>query len=87
MDELDDSSGLEFVRVLNRAGISAVILAPALGSLIAAVVWMSVSISKDVDVQVAVGTAFNIASYLVTAGMYFRKGKPQRVISSFAAHG
>ena len=68
------SSGLEFVRTLDRGALSGVIMAPSLASLAFVIIWLSIYLRKTsenegkVDTQVIVTTAFTIAIYLVTTG-------------------
>ena len=61
--------GVEFVREWDGYAISMVVMMPLLISLIFAIIWISVSIARySVDAQVAVQTAFTVASFIVTAG-------------------
>jgi len=62
--------GLYFERSLDRTAITAVVLTPVVGSLVFAVIWLSIFIRKGKDNQLVVSTAFTVASYLVTAGMF-----------------
>lgn len=69
-----EREGLEFVRVWDRSNVSTVGFAPFVLSLLFAIVWVPVCIARyGVDAQVAVQTAFTVASYIVTAG---RSEKP-----------
>ena len=63
-----DDEGLEFVRSWNTVAISAIILLPFVLSLVFGSVWVGIFVQKGTDVQVAVQTAFTVASYIVTAG-------------------
>lgn len=67
--------GLEFIRVLDRRAIGGVIMAPPTASLVFIVVWLVVHLrnyreseNSKVYMQAVVGTAFTVASYLVTTG-------------------
>lgn len=64
-----DLEGLEFVRAWDRRRISAIATVPFVISLLFALIWIPVSAARfAVDAQVAVQTAFTVASYIVTAG-------------------
>ncbi|KAF7512971.1 hypothetical protein GJ744_011237 [Endocarpon pusillum] len=63
-----ENEGLEFVRSWNIVAVSAIVLLPFVLSLIFSGIWIGVSVKKDTDVQVAVQSAFTVASYIVTAG-------------------
>lgn len=63
-----EDEGLEFVRSWNTVSISAIVLLPFALSLAFGGVWIGVSVKTGTDVQVAVQTAFTVASYIVTAG-------------------
>lgn len=66
--------GVEFVRQWDGYAISMVVMMPLLISLIFAVVWIAVSAARyEVDAQVAVQTAFTVASFIVTAGRFAEK--------------
>ena len=60
--------GLEFVPSWDTVAISAIALVPFILSLVLGGVWIGVFVKKGTDVQVAVQTAFTMASYVVTAG-------------------
>lgn len=65
--------GLEFIRSLDRAAIGAVVLAPPTASLIFITVWLSVWLHREtlpagVNLHTLIGSAFAIASFMVTAG-------------------
>jgi len=65
--------GLEFIRSLDRATIGAVVLAPPTASLIFITVWLSVWLHREtlpagVNLHTLIGSAFAIASFMVTAG-------------------
>ena len=63
-----EDEGLEFVRSWNTVAISAIVLLPFVLSLVFGGVWIGIFVKKGTDVQVAVQTAFTVASYTVTAG-------------------
>lgn len=63
-----EDEGLEFVRSWNTVAISAIILLPFVLSLVFSGVWIGLFVKIGTDVQVAVQTAFTVASYIVTAG-------------------
>jgi hypothetical protein len=63
-----EDEGLEFVRSWNTISISAIVLLPFVLSLVFGGVWIGVFVKMGTDVQVAVQTAFTVASYIVTAG-------------------
>lgn len=63
-----EDEGLEFVRSWNTVAIAAIILLPFLLSLVFVGVWIGLFVKMGTDVQVAVQTAFTVASYIVTAG-------------------
>lgn len=63
-----ENEGLEFVRSWNAVAISVIVLLPFVLSLAFGGVWVGLSVSKGTDAQVAVQTAFTVASYIVTAG-------------------
>ena len=63
-----ENEGLEFVRSWNTMAISAIVLLPFVLSLVFGGVWIGLFAKKGTDVQVAVQTAFTVASYIVTAG-------------------
>lgn len=63
-----ENEGLEFVRSWNAVAISAIVLLPFVLSLVFGGVWVGLFVSKGTDAQVAVQTAFTVASYIVTAG-------------------
>jgi hypothetical protein len=60
--------GVEFVRKYNRAAIAWVVLTPPLGSLIFAIIWMSIYLRDPGDTQATITAAFTVSTYLVTAG-------------------
>lgn len=64
-----DTEGLEFVRAWDRSKVSIICMIPFVISLLFAMIWVPASIARfAVDAQVAVQTAFTVASYIVTAG-------------------
>lgn len=63
-----EDEGLEFVRSWNTVAISAIVLLPFVLSLVFGGVWIGLFVKKGTDLQVAVQTAFTVASYIVTAG-------------------
>ncbi|KAH8752362.1 hypothetical protein F5882DRAFT_484903 [Hyaloscypha sp. PMI_1271] len=63
-----EDEGLEFVRSWNTVAIAAIILLPFVLSLVFGGIWIGLFVKKGTDVQVAVQTAFTVASYIVTAG-------------------
>ena len=63
-----EDEGLEFVRSWNTVAISAIVLLPFVLSLVFSGVWIGIFVKKGTDVQVAMQTAFTVASYIVTAG-------------------
>ena len=63
-----EEEGLEFVRSWNIVAISAIVLLPFVLSLVFGGVWVGVFVKRGTDVQVAVQTAYTVASYIVTAG-------------------
>lgn len=61
--------GLEFVRTWDRTKVSFISVISFFISLVSATVWIGVSIGRfNVEAQLAVQTAFTMASYIVTAG-------------------
>jgi hypothetical protein len=65
-----NGQGLELIRTWDITAVSAIVLLPFGLSLAFAAVWTGVYVAKGTDVQVAVQTAFTVASYIVTAGRY-----------------
>jgi hypothetical protein len=63
-----ENEGLEFVRSWNTVAISAIVLLPFALSLVFGGVWVGLFVKRGKDVQVAVQSAFTVASYIVTAG-------------------
>lgn len=73
-DELKDFTkdgtriGVEFIRKYNRAAIAGVVSTPPLGSLIFAIIWMSIYLRDPEDAQAKITTAFTVSTYLMTTG-------------------
>ena len=66
---MQTNSALEFQRKYDVGVISSVVAVPPLASLIFGIVWVRIyAYQKDVELQLAVSTAFVVATYIVTAG-------------------
>ena len=63
------NSALEFQRTYDVGVMSTVVAVPPLASLVFGIVWVRVyAYNKGIDLQIAVSTAFVVATYIVTAG-------------------
>lgn len=60
--------GVEFVRKSSRTAIAWVVSIPPLGSLIFAIVRMSIYLRDPEDIQAKITTAFTVSTYLMTTG-------------------
>ena len=71
IQSLPQETALEFKQTYNLDVISLVLAAPPIGSAIFAVAWISIFVHKQgVDLQNLLASAFTVASYIVTTGMF-----------------
>ena len=65
------NSALEFQRTYDVGAISVIVAVPPVASLVFGIAWVRVYVGhRGTDIQVAVQTAFTVASYIVTAGRF-----------------
>ncbi|MCJ1430098.1 hypothetical protein MMC29_008013 [Sticta canariensis] len=69
IQSLPHETALEFKQTYNLHVISLVLAAPPVGSVIFAATWIPIFVHKQgVDLQNLIGSAFTVASYIVTTG-------------------